>query len=220
MSTSLGGVWERAADDFKERASWLFRTLAAEGIDPRVLQIMSRVPRHRFVPPELAGDAYENIPLPIGHGQTISQPYIVGLMTEALALRPDDIVLEVGTGCGYQSAILSLVARLVYSVEIVPDLARESSLRLEGLGYRNVEVRCSDGYLGWPEHAPYDAICVTASAPEVPPPLLAQLAPGGRMVIPVYDDLLLVTKDDRGHVRQRSLCPVAFVPLTRARDAG
>jgi protein-L-isoaspartate(D-aspartate) O-methyltransferase len=190
--------------------------------DPEVLRAMESVPRHRFVPPEYQHQAYADHPLPIGQGQTISQPYIVALMTQLLQLSRTDRVLEVGTGCGYQSSILAEIVPVVYSVEIIPELAEQARGRLEALGYANVHVREGDGYEGWPEHAPYGAIIVTAAAPEVPPPLVEQLADGGRMVIPVgtrmgFQELLLLKK--RGNKVRRTHCGgVLFVPLTRKKE--
>jgi len=188
--------------------------------DARVLAAMRKVPRHEFVPEHLADAAYEDHPLPIGYGQTISQPYIVGLMTELLRLTPEAKVLEIGTGCGYQTAILAEIAAEVYSVEIIEPLTKESADRLQRLGYKNVHVKHADGYLGWPEHVPFDGIIVTAGADRVPPPLVEQLKPGGRMVIPVGEphgeqSLLLVEKDIDGTVSTRNVAPVLFVPLTR-----
>jgi protein-L-isoaspartate(D-aspartate) O-methyltransferase len=192
-------------------------------IDPRVLAAMAKVPRHEFVPPDAVSAAYENGPLPIGHGQTISQPYIVALMTDLLRLKPEDVILEVGTGSGYQSAVLSLLVSRVYSIEVVRPLADEAAARLKRLGYRNVETRWGDGYQGWPEHAPYDGIIVTAAAPEVPEPLIDQLKPGGRLIVPVGgrltgQDLMVVEKDARGKIFRRSVLPVAFVPLIRLHE--
>ena len=189
-------------------------------IDAAVLQAMREVPRHLFVPEEARRFAYENRPLPIGHEQTISQPYIVALMTHLLKPRPGDDVLEVGTGSGYQAAILSRVVRRVHSIEIVEPLARSAAARLRDLGYANVEVRSGDGYAGWPERAPFDRIIVTAGADHIPKPLLDQLRPGGIMVIPLGRkpdslDLTLVEKDPRGKMRKRALLPVRFVPFTR-----
>ena len=188
--------------------------------DERVLRAMRAVPRHRFVPAKLVRHAYADHPLPIGGGQTISQPYIVAAMTELAGLRPDDVVLEVGTGSGYQAAVLGELARQVYTIEILPELAASARKRLEDLGYANITVRAGDGYRGWPEHAPFDAIIVTAAPEEIPEPLLEQLKPGGRMVIPVgptyaVQSLLLVEKDAEGVVRQRNVMPVRFVPLVR-----
>jgi protein-L-isoaspartate(D-aspartate) O-methyltransferase len=191
-------------------------------IDRNVLDAMRSIPRHRLVEAGDAADAYEDRPLPIGHGQTISQPFIVALMTHLLAPRPDHVVLEVGTGSGYQAAILSRLVRRVYSIEIVPELAERSAARLQALGYANIVVRQGDGYAGWPEHAPFDGIIVTAGAERIPAPLLAQLKPGGRMVIPLgpSDDqqLVLVTKGNEGRFRQEVLLPVRFVPFTREGD--
>jgi protein-L-isoaspartate(D-aspartate) O-methyltransferase len=186
---------------------------------PRVIAVMDRVPRHRFVPPGQAGHAYDNRPLPIGHGQTISQPYIVALMTELLEPEPDEVMLEVGTGSGYQAAVLAELVARVHTIEIVPPLHESARSRLGQLGYRNVQVKLGDGYYGWPEHAPYDGIVVTAAASAIPPPLIQQLKPGGRMVIPVgapfyTQDLILLRKDAKGKVTTTSILPVAFVPLT------
>ncbi len=188
-------------------------------ISERVLDVMATVPRHRFVPDAEAFSAYQNQPLPIGHGQTISQPYIVALMTELLALEPRHKVLEIGTGSGYQAAVLSRLAGKVCSVEIVAALAGAAAQRLHAQGCDNVEVKAGDGSLGWPEHAPYDAIIVTAAAEQVPPALPQQLKPGGRMVIPVggwldMQQLLLITKQADGSLQQRNIEPVRFVPLT------
>lgn len=188
----------------------------------RVLAALAQVPRHYFVPPELQDAAYDNGPLPIGHGQTISQPYIVALMTDLLRPRPDDVVLEVGTGSGYQTAVLARLVRQVYSLEVVAPLAGAAAERLHRLGCHNVEVRHGDGYAGWPEHAPYDGIIVTAAAPYIPAALMAQLKPGARLVIPVGDvggpqQLLLVEKDAAGALSERSVLPVAFVPLVKSR---
>jgi protein-L-isoaspartate(D-aspartate) O-methyltransferase len=191
----------------------------ARQIDPAVLAAMRKVPRHLFVPPEIGPLAYRNSALPIGHGQTISQPFIVALMTHLLKVRPTDRVLEIGTGSGYQAAVLSPLAREVRSIEIVVPLAREAEARLRTLGYGNVTVRAGDGYAGWPEAAPFDRIIVTAAAPHIPRPLLDQLGPGGRMVIPLAgadsDTLYLVEKDRHGRVRKRAILPVRFVPFTR-----
>ena len=186
----------------------------------RVLAAMSKVPLHEFVPEHLADAAYEDHPLPIGYSQTISQPYIVALMTELLQLQPGAKVLEVGTGSGYQAAILAEVGAQVYSIEILEPLAKTSAKLLQRLGYVNVQVKRGDGYLGWPQHAPYDAIVVTAAADHVPPPLVEQLKPGGRLVIPVGDgqaqqSLLLVEKSVDGSVTTHDVAPVMFVPLTR-----
>ncbi len=183
---------------------------------PRVMAAMGKVQRHLLVPEEQARYAYENRPLPIGHGQTISQPYIVAVMTELLDLLGDEKVLEIGTGSGYQAAVLAKLARDVYTLEIVPELARRAQVDLGRLGFANAQVRCGDGYRGWPEHAPFDAILVTAAPEHVPQPLVDQLALGGRMALPVGDvfqDLVLVTRDERG-VHQDRLLGVRFVPMT------
>ncbi len=198
------------------------RTAASTGvaaIDPDVMAALDRVPRHEFVPRETADLAYENRPLPIGHGQTISQPYIVALMTHLLALSPHHRVLEIGAGSGYQAAVLAELVEAVHTIEIVPPLARQAAERLSRLGHDNVEVRLGDGYFGWPDAAPFDAIIVTAAASHVPPPLVAQLAPGGVLVIPVGEHfsvqmLLLVRKRADGEVSVRQILPVRFVPLT------
>lgn len=190
--------------------------------DPRVMDAILRVPRHLFVPPAQRPHAYENRPLPIGHAQTISQPYIVALMTDLLKPGREDSVLEIGAGSGYQAAVLAELVRAVYTIEIVEPLAAEARGRLERLGYRNVEVRTGDGYKGWEERAPFDAIMVTAGAAEVPPALLRQLKPGGRMVIPVgpawsVQSLMLIEKQADGSIRSREVLPVRFVPFTRER---
>jgi protein-L-isoaspartate(D-aspartate) O-methyltransferase len=190
--------------------------------DARVLQAMRDVPRHEFVPPEMAPHAYEDRPLPIGHGQTISQPYIVAKMTELVAPKPADRALEIGTGSGYQAAVLAKLVAHVYTIEIVEPLAREAAARLRAMGYRNVETRIGDGYAGWPEQAPFDIILVTAAPPEIPPKLVEQLKPGGRMILPVgrqwqTQTLLLITKDAAGKVSQREVMSVAFVPMVPAK---
>lgn len=192
---------------------------AAPPISERVLAIMSRVPRHRFVPEAESYSAYFNHPLPIGHGQTISQPYIVALMTDLLKLDKQHTVLEVGTGSGYQAAVLSELAGQVYSIEIVEPLAAAAAKVLSESGYANVEVKAGDGSRGWPEHAPFDGIIVTAAAEEIPQPLLDQLKPGGRMLIPVggyyeVQQLLLITKALDGSLQRKNIEPVRFVPLT------
>jgi len=187
-----------------------------------VARAMGRVPRHRFVPPDLVDAAYLDRPLPIGLGQTISQPFIVALMTELLDPKPSARVLEVGTGSGYHAAVLAECFAKVYTIEIVAPLGEKSRALLAELGYRNVEVRIGDGYKGWPEAAPFDAILVTAAPDHVPQPLVDQLAPGGRMVIPVghqfgAQDLLVITKAADGRTLTRKTLPVRFVPLTRER---
>jgi protein-L-isoaspartate(D-aspartate) O-methyltransferase len=189
--------------------------------DPRVLEAMRTVPREEFVPPEWAARAYEDNPLPIGHGQTISQPYIVAYMTEVLGVAPEHRVLEIGTGSGYQAAVLGKLAREVYTVEIVPELAERAASTLERLGYDNVHVRHGDGYAGWPEHAPFDRVLVTAAPEEIPAPLVEQLAPLGRLVAPVgaQRETQWITIVDRtpDGVTERRTIPVQFVPFTRSR---
>lgn len=211
-------------DAMADRRSEMVNTqiAAREVSDQRVLDALLRVPRHEFVPENRRNRAYEDSPLPIGHGQTISQPYIVALMTEQLQLEEDDRVLEIGAGSGYQAAILAELVREVVTIEIVEPLARQSAALFEELGYRNITALFGDGYYGWEESAPYDAIIVTAAATHIPPPLVAQLKPGGRMVIPVGEtawtqNLLLVEKDDEGEIRTENLMPVRFVPLTGER---
>ncbi len=190
-----------------------------EAIDPGVLSSLGTVMRHAFVPDNQKRVAYENRPLPIGHGQTISQPYIVALMTNLIEPAKDDVVLEVGTGSGYQAAILAKLVKQVYSIEIVPPLARQVKERLEHLGYDNVRTRLGDGYYGWEEHAPFDSIVVTAAASHVPPSLIRQLRPGGKMVIPVggrfmTQQLLLIEKTEKGEIKTFQIAAVRFVPLT------
>ena len=191
-------------------------------ISDAVMAQMGTVPRHEFVERSLQGRAYLNTPLRIGHGQTISQPLIVALMTEFLDPAPGDVMLEVGTGSGYQAAILSGLVDTLYSIEIIPELAASAESVLQRLGYDNVFVKAGDGYLGWPEHAPFDGIIVTAAAQEIPPPLIEQLKPGGKLVIPVEislgnQELLVVEKSADGTISSRSVLPVRFVPLTGER---
>lgn len=188
-------------------------------LDLRVMDVIGRVPRHEFVPGNFKSRAYQNRPLPIGHGQTISQPYIVALMTDMLDTEPDDTVLEIGTGSGYQAAVLAELVRKVHTVEIIEPLSMEAGARLENLGYDNIESRLGDGYYGWPEQAPFDAIIVTAAASHIPPPLIEQIKPGGVMLIPVgpqfqVQQLTLVSKALDGKVGTRAFLPVRFVPLT------
>ncbi|HLU06009.1 MAG TPA: protein-L-isoaspartate(D-aspartate) O-methyltransferase [Woeseiaceae bacterium] len=192
------------------------------GFDSDIMRALGKVPRHEFVPDRQQPSAYENRPLPIGHGQTISQPYIVALMTDLSEPQADDIVLEVGTGSGYQAAVFSELVRSVYSIEIIEPLANDAKNRLERLGYSNVSTRLGDGYYGWEEHAPFDAIVVTAAASHVPPPLIKQLKPGGRMVIPVggrflTQQLLLIEKTKNEEIITRQIAAVRFVPLTGER---
>jgi protein-L-isoaspartate(D-aspartate) O-methyltransferase len=195
------------------------RYIDKQHLDPKVMEAMGTVPRHEFVPRAARKNAYANRPLAIGHGQTISQPYIVALMTDLLEVTETDRVLEVGTGSGYQAAILAELVRQVYTIEIIEPLAQEAQERLRRLNIANIQTRTGDGYYGWSEHAPYDAIIVTAAAGHVPPPLLRQLKAGGRMVIPVgsgfhTQQLLLITKESEDRITTRQILPVVFVPLT------
>jgi len=206
-------------ETFRDRAA-----IGKDALDDAVIAAIRAVPRHAFVPPELMDQAYGNYPLPIGDGQTISQPFIVALMSDLLNLPKQATVLEIGTGSGYQGAVLAHLAQRVYSIEIVPQLARLAAQRLAELGIANIEVRCGDGYLGWPEHAPYDGIIVTAAAPRIPPPLIEQLKPGARLVIPVGmqfmpQQLLVVEKGADGSLTRRNTLPVVFVPLTGTHGA-
>ena len=221
-----------AADQYSAARLQMVRTIEAIAqevgggstpatLDPKVLDAMRRAPRHVFVPADLQDLAYADRPLPIGYGQTISQPYIVALMTDLLRLAPHSHVLEIGTGSGYQAAILAELGHQVFTMEIVPALAERAAERLSNLGYNTVHVRQGDGYFGWPDAAPFDAIVVTAAAPQVPPPLVQQLRPGGRMVIPVgaaflTQQLMLIEKLGESTIRTEGLLPVSFVPLASA----
>jgi len=212
----------RVADalNVEARTCMVREQLVPRGItNPRVLEAMGRVPRHEFVPAAQRARAYEDGPLPIGHGQTISQPYVVAFMTEALDPKPTDRVLEVGTGSGYQAAVLSRLVTEVWSLELVEPLARRAEADLQRLGFANVKVRCGDGYLGWPEAAPFDAIIVTCAPEEVPPALVSQLKAGGRMIIPVgsqwgAQDLVLLRKTPAG-LERKAILPVRFVPMVK-----
>jgi protein-L-isoaspartate(D-aspartate) O-methyltransferase len=214
--------WERPRfeEKRKRRLQMVRDQMAARDVShPEVLAAMRHVPRHRFVPPHNRELAYADRPLPIGHRQTISQPYIVAKMTELLQVEPGDRVLEIGTGSGYQAAVLSELTPYVYTIEIIEDLAEQAKGRLKELGYRTIRVRQGDGYYGWEEHAPFDAIIVTAAAGHVPPPLMRQLEAGGRMVIPLgrpmeVQRLVLVIKEEDGEVRTRTISAVRFVPMT------
>jgi protein-L-isoaspartate(D-aspartate) O-methyltransferase len=225
------GVLSHAADDpyrsareamvevVRQEAGFVARETRLAVPDARVLAALARVPRHEFVPKEHLARAYENRPLPIGHGQTISQPYIVAAMTDLLALRPGERALEIGTGSGYQAAILAEMGAEVYTIEIIEPLGKSARERLQRLGYGRVAARTGDGYYGWPEKAPFDAVIVTAAANHIPPPLLAQLKPGGRMVIPVGNPfgtqhLIVVKKDSAQRVTTQKVLPVRFVALT------
>jgi len=216
----LGAGCPGAGDDpdptAKARAGMVDRQIVARGVrDPRVLEVMREVPRHLFVPPDQASQAYDDHPLPIGSGQTISQPYVVAFMTEQLRLTGTEKVLEIGTGSGYQTAVLSRLAGKVFSIEIRPELAAEATERLKRFGAANAVVKAADGFYGWPEEAPFDGILVTAAPEAVPEPLLAQLAPGGRMVIPVggfFQELKVIERTPKG-LEERSVLPVRFVPF-------
>lgn len=201
------------------REAMVKNQLEARGIqDPRILEAMRKVKRHRFVPPALALFAYGDNPLPIGQGQTISQPYIVAFMTQAILPKPEDRILEIGTGSGYQAAVLAEIVKDVYSIEIVPELAKKAKKRLQNLGYDNVLVKYGDGYKGWPDEAPFDAIVITAAPETIPEALVEQLKNGGRMIVPVgkeNQELLLITKTAEGIVQER-LFPVRFVPMVKA----
>jgi len=193
--------------------------IEARGVrDTRVLEAMKKVKRHLFVPDRMRRRAYNDSALPIEEDQTISQPYIVGLMTELAGIEPEDEVLEIGTGSGYQAAILAELAEKVYSIEIIKVLADQATARLQDLGYKNIKIRHGDGYLGWPEAAPFDAILVTAAAPEIPQELVKQLKTGGRMVIPLGDffqELYLITKNEDGSITKEHIIPVRFVPMVK-----
>ena len=199
----------------------MVRTIYRYGLKNKaVLKAMGAIPRHEFVPKKFSQKAYDDSPLPIGYGQTISQPYIVAEMTRELKLKRESRVLEIGTGSGYQAAVLTEFTPHVYTIEVIKPLAEAAKKRLKRLGYNTVEVKHGDGYFGWPEHKPFDGIIVTCAAGQIPPPLLKQLAPGGRMIIPIgqafaRQSLLLVTKDKDGTIRSRSLMAVRFVPFTR-----
>lgn len=213
-------VFSSHAEDIydKKRHIMVERDIKARGVkDAKVLEVMKKVPRHLFVDESLRNQAYDDHPLPIGEGQTISQPYVVALMTEALRLKPSDRVLEVGTGSGYQAAVLAEIVREVYTIEIRKGLAEKAEKRLSELGYRNIRIKYGDGYFGWEEFAPFDAIIVTASANHIPPPLIKQMKDGGRLIIPLgstiyYQTLTLVTKK-KSEVFLEQMGPVAFVPM-------
>jgi len=209
----------RMVEEVAAMAKLLGSATAGDAIDPAVIAAIGKVPRHEFVPEGQKRNAYENRPLPIGHGQTISQPYIVAIMTDLARPKPGDVVLEIGTGSGYQAAVLAELTRAVHSIEIVEPLAGQAKETLARLGYATVHTRVGDGYYGWKEAAPFDAIVVTAAADHIPPPLIRQLKPGGRMVIPVggafaTQELVLVEKKADGTVSTRQLMAVRFVPLT------
>lgn len=211
---------ERMIAEIEQLVRETRRETGRETLDARVIAALRKVERHRFVPPGFVAQAYDNRPLAIGAGQTISQPYIVALMTDLLNVAPGDKVLEVGTGSGYQAAVLAEIVRAVFSIEIVEPLGREAARALAAAGYRNVQTRIGDGYVGWPDEAPFDGIIVTAAAPYAPQPLIDQLKNGGRLVIPLGEaqgaqSLFVIEKDARGTVTRRKVLDVRFVPLTR-----
>lgn len=216
--TSLRNAMVREiADDVRETSAYIDR----EALTDQVMQVMGRVPRHEFLPDDVKPLAYENRPLPIGYGQTISQPYIVALMTELLEPKAGHKVLEIGTGSGYQAAILAELTSQVFTIEIIEELGKQAVERFQRLGTENIEIRIGDGYYGWPEQAPFDAIVVTAATDHIPPPLIKQLKPGGRMIIPVggkfqVQQLVLVEKTSEGKTITQQILPVRFVPFTRS----
>jgi protein-L-isoaspartate(D-aspartate) O-methyltransferase len=218
VATSFAAGWQ-GDPTAAERERMVRAQIEERGVrDPGVLRVMRQVPRHLFMPPDVREHAYQDFPVPIGYGQTISQPYIVGLMSELLAPARGQRVLEIGTGSGYQAAVLSRLVRHVYSIEIVPELARSAAARLKNLGYGNVTVRTGDGYKGWPEEAPFDRIILTAAPPEIPKALLKQLRPGGKLVAPegslaFGQNLVVVDKTIDGKLVKRSVIPVMFVPM-------
>ncbi len=219
LSALVVKPWVHAADDFSvKRQKMIEQDIRGRGIkDPKVLNAMSRIGRERFVDRGLRQQAYEDHPLPIGEGQTISQPYVVALMTEALKLKPSDRVLEIGTGSGYQAAVLAEIVSKVYTMEIRKKLADSSGMLLRDLGYKNIKVKYGDGYFGWEEYGPYDAIIVTAAANHVPPPLVRQLKEGGRLIIPlgstIYTQILTILTKKKGELDVMQLGSVAFVPM-------
>ena len=208
-------------DYAKERARMVREHIEARGIkDERVLKVMRETPRHRFVPKSMESRAYQDSPLPIGYDQTISQPYIVASMTEMLGCGPEHKVLEIGTGSGYQAAVLAPLVKQVYTIEIVEPLARQSAALLKVLGHGNVAVRHGDGYAGWAEHAPFDRIILTAAPPEIPQALVDQLKPGGRLVAPEgreWQELIVIDKDGQGRVKRRRAYGVMFVPMVKGK---
>jgi protein-L-isoaspartate(D-aspartate) O-methyltransferase len=205
-------------EDIEREANLTASYTGIQRIDPEILAVMGEIPREAFVLPEMRAYAYDNRPLPIAHEQTISQPYIVALMTHLLRPRPQHRLLEIGTGSGYQTAILARLVARVYSLDRIPELVAAARRLFDRLGYTNIETVTGNGYRGWPEHAPYDGIIVTAAATHIPPALIEQLAPGGRLVIPVgppfgHQELLTIEKDDAGELLSNKVLPVAFVPM-------
>lgn len=212
-------IWAKSDNDIyqKQRSAMIKSQIIARGIsNPQVIKALEKIPRHLFVPPKLREQAYGDYPLPIGHGQTISQPYIVAYMTQKAGLKPTDRVLEIGTGSGYQAAILSQIVKEVYSIEILKELSMSAKIVIDELKLSNIHLKVGDGYLGWSEHAPFDAIVVTAAPSKIPAPLIEQLKMGGRLIIPVGDfhqELVLLTKTKNG-MEKKTLLPVRFVPMT------
>ncbi len=214
---------QRLLEEIENEYKYTRRMTGKDTIDPKVKAAIASTPRDKFVPKAYIDSAFYNGPLPIGHGQTISQPYIVAIMTDLLELEADDVVLEIGTGSGYQAAILSQLCKQVYTLEYVPALADTAKARFEKLGYDNIECMAGNGFDGWPEHAPYDGIIVTAAATQIPGPLIEQLKPGGRMVIPLgrpywHQELTLVEKNEDGELNISDILGVAFVPFQGERD--
>jgi protein-L-isoaspartate(D-aspartate) O-methyltransferase len=214
---------QRMLNDIEMEVNQTRRLIGKECLDDRVMAAIKKVPRHKFLPADYRYLAYDNGPAPIGSGQTISQPYIVALMTDLLNTKPTDTILEVGTGSGYQAAVLSKLVKQVYSLEIREELSSQASLRLKKLGYDNVTVRTGDGNLGWPEHAPYNGVIVTAAAAYIPQPLIDQLRPGARLVMPVglpysYQELMVIEKKADGKIEARNILGVSFVPLVAGSD--
>ena len=209
---------QRLIKDIENEVYYTRSYIGKNKLDDRVMSAMATVPREQFVPDYLQSCAFDNGPLPIGHGQTISQPYIVALMSDLLALEPDHKVLEIGTGSGYQTAVLSQLCAQVFTVELIEALSKQAQTIFRNLNYNNIETRIGNGYQGWPEHAPYDGIIVTAAATHIPVPLIEQLKPGGKLVIPVgmpnfHQELMLIEKNMEGDIETRSILGVAFVPL-------
>lgn len=214
---------QRMLKDIEMEVNLTRHLIGKDALDDRVMAAIKQVPRHEFLPADYRYLAYDNGPAPIGSGQTISQPYIVALMSDLLGAKPTDIILEIGTGSGYQAAVLSKLVKQVYSLEIIEELSTQAHRRLKKLGYNNVTVRTGDGGFGWPEHAPYDGIIVTAAAADIPQPLIEQLRPGARLVIPVglpysYQELMVIEKQADGKIEARNILGVSFVPLVAGRD--
>ncbi len=215
---SINNNRQQMIKDIERGVAFTRSMIGRNQLSPDVMEVMYEVPREMFVPPDLQHAAFDDGPLPIGYGQTISQPYIVALMTDLLQLQPEHRILEIGTGSGYQAAILSRLCKQVYTMEVVPELSEIAGVRFGKLGYSNIEIEVGDGYQGWPEHAPYDGVIVTAAAKQIPSTLVEQLKPGGRLVIPVGlpfspQELMLLEKDAQGKTHTRHILSVAFVPM-------